>query len=83
MSISFSFRTRDISTSLFLQLHIFIGANFSGEELKEVLYETIFLNGGDFHGLFHNLNHFISQLIDGVLIFSIVFHNTIVMIFVS
>ena len=42
-----------------------------------------FLNGGDVHGLFHNLNHFISQLIDGVLIFSIVFHNTIVMIFVS
>ena len=36
------FQNERYFTSLFLQLHIFIGANFSGEELKEVLYETIF-----------------------------------------
>ena len=42
MSISFTFRKRDISTSLFLQLRIFTCASLSLEELKDVVNEAIF-----------------------------------------
>ena len=48
MSISFSYKKRDISTSLFLQLRIFIWANLSLEEFKDVGNKAIFYPDKEF-----------------------------------